>query len=61
MAPVINYMTAESIATRRAELLALAKLSFEELRAKGEAYMLDPDEQAVLRELEDLEYLAEVD
>ena len=61
MTPVITYLTTESIAARRAELLTLANMSIEELRGKDASYMLDPEEQAILRELENLEYLAKVD
>ena len=61
MTPVITYLTTESIASRREELLGLARMSLGELRAKDASYMLDPEEQAILRELENLEYLAKVD
>jgi hypothetical protein len=58
---VINYLSAESIASRRTELFASARLSLEELRAKGKFHMLDPDKHAILRELEDLGYLGGAD
>lgn len=60
MAPSVTYLTAETIAARREELLRDAHASIDELRVKGASYMLDPEEQALLRELEDLEYLQPV-
>ncbi|WP_339621267.1 hypothetical protein [uncultured Salinibacterium sp.] len=60
MSVVINYMSADSIAKRRAELLDRANLSLDELRVRDERYMLAPSEQSTLRELEDLDYLEKV-
>jgi hypothetical protein len=57
MAPVINYLTKEMIAERRAELLGRTNLSLDELRKRNSSYMLDADEQAILRALEDLVFL----
>ena len=57
MAPVINYLTKEMIAERRAELLARTNLSLDELRRRNSSYRLDADEQAILRALEDLVFL----
>ena len=57
MAPVISYLTAEQIVERRAGLLAQTNLRLDELRARESSYTLDPNEQAILRALEDLAFL----
>lgn len=57
MTPTINRLTSEQIVERRGRLLSDAHMSLEELKDKSAAYMLDPQEEAILRELEDLEYL----
>ena len=57
MPPVITYLTTDAIESRRKELFAMTPLTFEELRVRGESYMLNADEQAILRALEDLDFL----
>jgi hypothetical protein len=58
MVPTIHYLSPADIRTRREDLLARAHANLGELREKNARYMLDLDEQAILRELENLEYLA---
>lgn len=57
MSPVVNYLTDDAIASRREELLSRTNLSLDELRRKNASFMLDADEQAILRALENLEFL----
>lgn len=57
MVPVVNYLTKSDIDARRAELLARVALPIDELRKRGAAYTLAPEEQAILRELDELDYL----
>lgn len=58
MVPTIHYLSPTDISSRREELLGRAHATLGELREKNANYMLDLDEQAILRELENLEYLA---
>ncbi|ANF31938.1 hypothetical protein A0130_09855 [Leifsonia xyli] len=58
MVATVLYWNPETIEARRSELIAEAGLSIEELRTRDANYTLDPSTQAVLRELEDLEFLA---
>jgi len=54
----ITFLTKDDIARRRAELLAAAGLGLEELRERGTKYLLSPEQALMLKELEDLEFLA---
>ncbi|WP_225755446.1 hypothetical protein [Actinotalea sp. Marseille-Q4924] len=54
----ITYLTKDDIARRRAELLDRAGLNLDELRGRGATYQLSPEQAVILKELEDLEFLA---
>lgn len=54
----ITYLTKDDIARRRAELLEHAGLGIDELRERGATYQLSPEQAVILKELEDLEFLA---
>lgn len=54
----ITFLTKDDIARRRAELLAAAGLDLDELRERGANYLLSPEQALILKELEDLEFLA---
>ncbi|WP_437583354.1 hypothetical protein ACSAGD_13865 [Paramicrobacterium sp. CJ85] len=58
MVPTFTLLSKEDIEARKGELLARAGMSYDELHAKGRAYQLTPAEDAIRRDLEDLEYLA---
>lgn len=49
----------DEIDARRRDLLSSINLDEEELRRRGEAYILTPEEAVVLRELENLDFLAD--
>ncbi|GAB2530034.1 hypothetical protein [Paramicrobacterium agarici] len=57
MVPTFTLLSERDIAARKAELLARAGMPRHELIAKGLAYQLTPAEDAIKRELEDLDYL----
>jgi len=54
----ITFLTKDDIASRREELLSAAGLGLEELRSRQAAFQLSPEQALILKELEDLEYLA---
>lgn len=54
----ITFLTKDEIARRRDELLASAGLDLRELRERGATYLLSPEQSLILKELEDLEFLA---
>lgn len=54
----ITFLTKDDIASRREELLSAAGLDLEELRSRQAAFQLSPEQALILKELEDLEYLA---
>lgn len=54
----ITFLSKEQIATRRQELLAQAGLPLEVLRERGATFQLSPEQAAILKELDDLEFLA---
>jgi hypothetical protein len=58
MSPVINFLSDEDIKSRRDELLASVDMSYEELRERAAAYLLNAEERAVFRRINDLDYLA---
>jgi hypothetical protein len=58
MSTLIKYLSSDDIETRRSELLAEAGMSVEELRRRNDAFLLDPRQSAILRDIEDLDYLA---
>lgn len=57
MVPTFTLLSELDIAARKEELLVRAGMSHEELFAKDLAYQLTPAEDAIRRELEDLDYL----
>lgn len=57
MVPVVKFLTHDEIRARREELLAASPVGVDELRRRAAAYMLTPEEQARLRELDDLTFL----
>jgi len=58
MTPPITILTPAEIEDRRKTLLAQAGLDLATLRERGETYQLSPEQAAILRELDDLEFLA---
>jgi len=54
----ITFLTKHDIDRRRADLLAEAGLGLSELRARQAAYQLSPEQALIVKELEDLEFLA---
>ncbi|WP_147305835.1 hypothetical protein [Subtercola boreus] len=58
MVPTIQFWSLDDITERRAALLQEARASIEELRSRNAAFILEPEKQAILRELDDLDYLA---
>lgn len=54
----ITFLTKDDIAHRRADLLERAGLELEALRERGATFQLSPEQAVILRELEDLEFLA---
>lgn len=54
----ITFLTKDDIASRREDLLSAAGLGLEELRARQAAFQLSPEQALILKELEDLEFLA---
>lgn len=54
----IIYLSKEQIARRRDELLSNARLDVDELRERGATFQLSPEQAVILKELEDLEFLA---
>jgi hypothetical protein len=54
----ITFLTKDDIARRQAELLDRAGLSLDELRDRQTTYRLSPEQALILKELEDLEFLA---
>lgn len=57
MVPTVTYLDSRTIAEERSALLARAHMSLEVLKAKGATYQLDPEEQANLRALDELDFL----
>ncbi|MGN8050962.1 hypothetical protein ACTJKO_14880 [Curtobacterium sp. 22159] len=57
MVPTVTFLNSRSIATQRNDLLARAHMSLDELREKGETFQLDPEEQSILRALDELDFL----
>lgn len=58
MPPTIQYLDADEIRARRAELLRQAGLDLATLKERAAQYRLSPEQSAILDELEDLEFLA---
>ncbi|NMR19736.1 hypothetical protein [Cellulomonas fimi] len=58
MTPSITYLSPTDIAERRSELLERAGLELDTLRQRGAEYRLSPEQAAVLKDLEDLVFLA---
>lgn len=56
MTPTLIYLTESDVDTRRSELLSRAGRSLDELRAQYARYELTPEEQSLLRKLEDVEF-----
>ena len=46
--PTIRYVTADEIETERATLLAQAGIDRATLEARGERYLLSPEQRAIL-------------
>lgn len=57
MAPQITYFTDAEIEREREALLGQAGMSFDELEARARSFLLDSREEAVYRDLQDLDYL----
>jgi hypothetical protein len=57
LTPVINYLSPEDIAARRDALLSRTRFTVEELRQRAEKYLLSAEEQAILRALQNLDFL----
>lgn len=57
MSQTIEWFTVEELRARRAALLSEAHVSLDELRAKRDAYLLDLRGQALLSDIEDIDYL----
>lgn len=57
MVPTVTYLDSQSIAEKRSALLERAHMTLDVIRAKGATYQLDPDEQAILRALDELDFL----
>jgi len=57
LTPVINYLSPEDIAARRDALLSRTRFTVDELRQRAEKYLLSAEEQAILRALQNLEFL----
>ncbi|WP_416394254.1 MULTISPECIES: hypothetical protein [unclassified Curtobacterium] len=53
----MTYLDSAAIEARRSELLQRAHMSLDIIRAKGATYQLDPEEQAIFRALEELDFL----
>ncbi|WP_454050330.1 hypothetical protein [Cellulomonas sp. Marseille-Q8402] len=58
MQSTVRIWTQEEIAERRVTLLAESGLDLETLRERGETYQLSPEQDAILRELKKLDWLA---
>ena len=58
ISPHVEILSAADIEERRAELLRRSGMSLDELRERSADYELDQIEQAILRQLEELEFLA---
>ncbi|MCL9664777.1 hypothetical protein L2091_05985 [Curtobacterium albidum] len=58
MVPTVIYLDHEAIEARRADLLQRANMPLDVMRSKGANYQLDPEEQAILRALDELDFLA---
>ena len=58
MTPPITILTPADIEDRRNALLERAALDYETLRERGATYQLSPEQAAILRELDDLAFLA---
>lgn len=54
----ITFLTKEDIAEQRSKLLARAGIGLDELRDRQALYQLSPEQTLILKELEDLEFLA---
>ncbi|MBF4585178.1 hypothetical protein EDF31_102108 [Curtobacterium sp. PhB142] len=57
MVPTVTFMDRSSIAIERSRLLALAHMPLADLRKKGATFQLDPEEQSILRALDELDFL----
>lgn len=58
MTPTLFVLDHDEIRAREAELLGRTDKSLHELRALAASYELPQEEQAILRRLEELEFLA---
>ncbi len=54
----ITVLTKDDIAARRRSLLDEAGLDLKELRERAESYLLSPEQALILKELDDLDFLA---
>lgn len=54
---MVELLTRDQIAERRGELLQQVRMTEEELRRRAEEYSLTPEEDAVLSEIESLDFL----
>jgi len=57
MTPASIVLSPEDISVRRAELMERSGMTLEELRDKNDSFELDQNGQAILRRLEELEFL----
>jgi len=58
MSPVLEVFDAAAIAARRAELVAQAGIPIERMRKLAANFKLDQERQAILRQLDELDFLA---
>ena len=61
MSTTIEWFTSDELRARRTAMLAQAQTTIEDLRAKRDSYLLDLDQQALLADLEDIDYLLDGD
>lgn len=54
----ITVLTKDDIAARRRDLLDEAGLTLDELHERAASYILSPEQAVILKELDDLEFLA---
>lgn len=57
MVPTVTFLDSDAIAAERSVLLERAHMSLDELREKGAMFQLDPEEQSILRALDELDFL----
>lgn len=58
MTPSISFMTTDEITRRREELLQQVGLDLETLRTRGAEFRLSPEQALILKEIDDLDFLA---